>query len=181
MTESNQQLIEEFDKEVEMRCNIIRNNMENVCQSMLNSLELTLFSIPSNVKQLTMKELMEQYDGDIQKASNALNNRSSANNINVGSITPRNVSTPQKKNGSQRGVVTPTKNTVTTGMSSAVPPNDSLKSKASNSNLKGSALKTSTKSPLKSPSKVGTPQRGGIPTPKTNRRQTRSPVTPRKV
>ena len=76
----NDNLIEDFDKEVNERSNLILKNMENFKDNMLNSLELTLLSIPENIRKMSMKILIEKYEGNIQKAVLELNKINSIKN-----------------------------------------------------------------------------------------------------
>lgn len=59
----------DFDQEVKNRCELIRVNAENVSANLQSALDLTLLAIPENVRKMTVKELMEKYHGDIQKAA----------------------------------------------------------------------------------------------------------------
>lgn len=62
-------LIVEFDREVDSRCELIRTNAENIGANLLSTLDLTLQAIPERVRKMPVKELMEKFNGDIQKAA----------------------------------------------------------------------------------------------------------------
>ena len=59
----------DFDQEVKNRCELIRVNAENVSANLQSALDLTLLAIPEFVRKMPVKELMEKYNGDIQKAA----------------------------------------------------------------------------------------------------------------
>lgn len=59
----------DFDQEVKNRCELIRVNAENVSANLQSALDLTLLAIPEYVRKMPVKELMEKYNGDIQKAA----------------------------------------------------------------------------------------------------------------
>lgn len=71
MTEPQDQegIIAEFDKEVENRCALIRSNAENISANLQSALDLTLLAIPECVRKMPVKALMENFNGDIQKAA----------------------------------------------------------------------------------------------------------------
>jgi hypothetical protein len=58
-----------FDAEVEDRCQKIRENGERVAATMQCWLDITLLGIPEHVRHMSVKDVMEKYDGDIQKAA----------------------------------------------------------------------------------------------------------------
>lgn len=62
-------LIVEFDQEVEKRCKMIMANAENTSDNMLNALGLILGSIPDCVRQMPLKALVQNFNGDIQAAT----------------------------------------------------------------------------------------------------------------
>ena len=62
-------IIAEFDKEVENRCALIRSNAENISANLQSALDLTLLAIPECVRKMPVKALMENFNGDIQKAA----------------------------------------------------------------------------------------------------------------
>ncbi|EAY03084.1 hypothetical protein TVAG_171820 [Trichomonas vaginalis G3] len=61
--------LENFDKEVECRCSFIISHSENLVNNMLCALDLALMGIPEPVRNMPMKQLMSDYDGDIIKAA----------------------------------------------------------------------------------------------------------------
>lgn len=66
--EASDDLIKDFDNEVANRCKLIREGAENVSNNMLNALDLTLLSIPECVRKMTVKALVQNFNGDMQKA-----------------------------------------------------------------------------------------------------------------
>lgn len=68
-------ILADFDQEVKSRCELIHVNAENVSANLQSALELTLLAIPELVRKMPVKELMEKFDGDIQKAASYFANR----------------------------------------------------------------------------------------------------------
>lgn len=66
------ELITDFENEVSNRCKLINANTENVCANLRSSLELTLLSIPEVVRTMPIKQLMNEFNGNIQKATEKL-------------------------------------------------------------------------------------------------------------
>ncbi|OHT09933.1 hypothetical protein TRFO_21019 [Tritrichomonas foetus] len=66
---NSESVLADFDQEVKSRCELIRVNAENVSANLQSALDLTLLAIPELVRKMPVKELMEKFDGDIQKAA----------------------------------------------------------------------------------------------------------------
>jgi hypothetical protein len=70
-------LIEEFDSEVTSRSAEILRSTENTAQNMQSALDLILSSVPRCIRRMSLKTLLETYDGDFQKAASCFSPKSS--------------------------------------------------------------------------------------------------------
>jgi hypothetical protein len=62
-------MLAQFDNEVATRCELIRTNAETVTANLQSALDLTLLGIPDCVRNMPLKVLMQNFDGDIQQAA----------------------------------------------------------------------------------------------------------------
>lgn len=148
--EASDDLIKDFDNEVANRCKLIREGAENVSNNMLNALDLTLLSIPECVRKMTVKALVQNFNGDMQKA--------------VQYFAPQK-STPKKKhhNGKSRNSPNlPLSNSQTQSLSELLKKKASEQSNATPNNSIRSSQRTTPKSPtcqrtpIKSPTRTPT-------------------------
>lgn len=65
----NNTLIDDFDREVATRIEMIRTGAENVSANMINALDLTLLSFPEPVRKMPIKALVVNFNGDLQMAA----------------------------------------------------------------------------------------------------------------
>jgi hypothetical protein len=62
-------LITSFDKEVNERCSIMRENAENTAKHMRAAFELSIAVIPTCVRNMPMKQFTQSFGGDIVTAT----------------------------------------------------------------------------------------------------------------
>jgi len=62
-------LVAEFDAEVKERVSMIRRNAENTARNMNNALDLILTSLPASIRQMPIRQLVDNFGGDIQRAA----------------------------------------------------------------------------------------------------------------
>ena len=65
-------ILTEFDKETKTQIEGIRANIEGVIEEMKAALDLSLLSIPPSVRKMSIKTLITEYGGSIEKAASAL-------------------------------------------------------------------------------------------------------------
>lgn len=159
-------LIIEFDQEVEKRCKMIITNAENTSDNMLNALGLILGSIPDCVRQMPLKALVQNFNGDIQAAT--------------AYFTP-NVQTMSKT----QKPTSPKKGKKNLPLTQAMSLSDLLKQQAANAGLppvprtptktsSNSNIRTPTRTkgtPKSSQSKIGSPVKTSRPAPRTPNHQ----------
>lgn len=112
------ELLQAFDKEVEDRCMIIKTSAENMCGNLQAYLDLILLGIPEQVRKMPVKQLYDEYDGNLQEAirrkckfSNVRNDSDDFyNNISIN--LPKISKTPEKTKQKDVKVMfrTPTRN-----------------------------------------------------------------------
>ena len=155
---TNDSILADFDQEVKSRCELIRVNAENVSANLQSALDLTLLAIPELVRKMPVKELMEKYDGDIQKAAAhcaapktqpSPKKRQQSPGVSVNKKTQRKETPPQQKQNatrpkSSKQIKSPLH--MTPGHTTT---NTTIKSTAqtSNNNLRNTKKKTVGKSP----------------------------------
>ena len=64
----NSLIISQFDTEYKEQIAFMQKNTENVMENMLNSLEFTLLSLPTAIRQMKLKDLIEIHNGDLNHA-----------------------------------------------------------------------------------------------------------------
>lgn len=75
MNESKEGILTGFDNEVNERCMLIRTQCDNLITSIRGSFDIALIGIPEPVKKMPLRQLMEEYNGDIIAASLKNNQR----------------------------------------------------------------------------------------------------------
>ena len=65
-------ILKEYDKESQTQIDGIRSNVESVIEEMKAALDLSLLSIPPSVRKMSMRVLIAEYGGCIDKAAAAL-------------------------------------------------------------------------------------------------------------
>ena len=65
-------ILREYDKESQTQIDGIRSNVESVIEEMKAALDLSLLSIPPSVRRMSMRTLIKEYGGCIDKAAAAL-------------------------------------------------------------------------------------------------------------
>lgn len=105
--------IEDFDKEVEARCAFIRSHAENLSTNMLCALDLALMGIPENVRKMPVKQLMEEFGGDIIKAAQHFEETETPKK--GGSMSARKKRTPTQNQNMPQNIADVVKQTTSIG------------------------------------------------------------------
>ena len=87
---SSNLLITQYDEEIEQRCSILKLHSENLINNMLCSLDIALSSIPESIRKLPLKVLMEDFNGDLEKAIQNIDK--------INKFDEKKSQTPNKKN-----------------------------------------------------------------------------------
>lgn len=157
-------LIIEFDQEVEKRCKMIISNAENTSDNMLNALGLILGSIPDCVRQMPLKALVQNFNGDIQAATAYF-----TPNVQSMSKTQK-ASSPKKskKNMPLTQTMSISDLLKHQAANACIPPVPRTPTKnSSNNNIRTPTRTKGNGTPKSSQSKIGSPVKTSRPSPRT--------------
>ncbi|KAK8893637.1 hypothetical protein M9Y10_022062 [Tritrichomonas musculus] len=154
-------LIVEFDQEVEKRCKMIISNAENTSDNMLNALGLILGSIPDCVRQMPLKALVQNFNGDIQAAAAYF-----APNVQTMSKSQK-IGSPKKGKKNLPLTQVMSLSDLLKHQAAGLPPVPRTPTKNNSNNNIRTPTRTKAIGSPKSQSKIGSPVRTNRPTPRT--------------